>query len=146
MPVQPRPWSERTSLSFPVRIDAGTRYAGLAALAAPLGCPAMAEAPFLHATRTSYDTIAVHHPDRLGTADLNGRPLERALLGVFAEWVRAAGNGPVADVGCGAGGMTKGLGGPGFGAVGGGPLPGVGGPGPPGDPGLRVQGGFTRGL
>ena len=69
----------------------------------------MAEAPFLHATRTSYDTIAVHHPDRLGTADLSGRPLEGALLGVFGEWVRAAGNGPVADVGCGAGGMTKAL-------------------------------------
>src|SRR2546429_6055861 len=107
MPVHPRLWSERTSLSFPVRTDAGTRYAGLTDLAAPLGCPAMAEAPFLHATRTSYDTIAVHHPDRLGTADLSGRPLERALLGVFAEWVSAAGHGPAADVRGGAPGGTE---------------------------------------
>src|SRR5256885_9039535 len=117
MPVQPRLWSERTSLSFPVRIDAGTRYAGLTDLAAPLGCPAMAEAPFLHATRTSYDTIAVHHPDRLGTADLSGRPLERALLGVVAQWVRAAGNGPVAHVGCGAGGVAAAAGAPWSGPV-----------------------------
>src|SRR2546430_2807425 len=136
MPVQPRVGSERTSLSFPVRIDAGTRCSGLTDFDAPLGCPAMAEAPFLHATRTSYDAIAVHHPDRLGTADLSGRPLERALLGVFAEWVRAAGNGPVADVGCGAGGMTKALAHPWPDAVGGGLSPGVGALGPPGDPRL----------
>lgn len=68
----------------------------------------MAEASFLGATRESYNTIAVHHADRLGSG-LNGKPLDRALLAVFAEWVRAAGNGPVADVGCGDGGMTKAL-------------------------------------
>lgn len=39
-------------------------------------------------------------------ADLGNRPLDRALFAVFAELVRAHGNGRVADVGCGAGRVT----------------------------------------
>jgi SAM-dependent methyltransferase len=39
-------------------------------------------------------------------ADLDNRPLDRALFAVFAELVRVGGNRPVADVGCGAGRVT----------------------------------------
>jgi SAM-dependent methyltransferase len=56
-------------------------------------------------TRTAYDTVAADyaetHKDALAAA-----PLERALLGTFAELVRAGGGGPVADVGCGPGRIT----------------------------------------
>ncbi|MDQ0992371.1 class I SAM-dependent methyltransferase [Streptomyces sp. V3I7] len=62
----------------------------------------MTEADFLTATRAFYDTIAddyaAHFQDELA-----GRPLERAVLGVFAELV---GDGPVADLGCGPGRVT----------------------------------------
>ncbi|MER6348325.1 class I SAM-dependent DNA methyltransferase [Streptomyces sp. NPDC001595] len=58
---------------------------------------------FLTSTRTFYDAIAEdyadHYPD-----DLAGRPLERALLGVYAELVGDAGQ--VADLGCGPGRIT----------------------------------------
>lgn len=37
---------------------------------------------------------------------LDDRPFDRALFAAFAELVRAGGNGPVADVGCGAGRVT----------------------------------------
>jgi ubiquinone/menaquinone biosynthesis C-methylase UbiE len=60
---------------------------------------------FIAATRASYDLLADAHLD-LVSSDLSGRPLDRALFGVFAESVRAAGGGPVADVGCGAGRVT----------------------------------------
>lgn len=56
-------------------------------------------------TRASYDAIAAEHPDWLNS-DLDDRPLDRALFAVFAELVRAGGNGPVADVGCGSGRVT----------------------------------------
>ncbi|MEV0176770.1 class I SAM-dependent methyltransferase [Streptomyces sp. NPDC050803] len=60
------------------------------------------DADFLTATRTSYDTIATDyaaaHPD-----GLTDRPLERGLLGAFAEQVRANGPAPVADLGSGPG-------------------------------------------
>ena len=59
----------------------------------------------LAATRDSYDALASEHPDVVN-ADLGNRPLDRALFAVFAELVRAHGNGPVADVGCGAGRVT----------------------------------------
>jgi SAM-dependent methyltransferase len=57
------------------------------------------------ATRSSYDAVAglygAHHPDGLGD-----RPLERGLLGTFAELVRAGGTAPVADLGSGPGHVT----------------------------------------
>ncbi len=53
----------------------------------------MAEAPFLRATRESYDAIAVHRGDRLGSADLSSRPLDRALLRCWSSrWVTMPAN------------------------------------------------------
>jgi len=56
-------------------------------------------------TRTSYDTVAVSYADQLRDA-LAGKPYLRTALALFAELVRAAGGGPVADVGCGPGHVT----------------------------------------
>lgn len=79
----------------------------------------MTEAQFLHATRQSYDAVVADYVDRThrGTPvgrwsivsdDLMGKPpLERALLAVLAELVQAGGGGAVADVGCGAGLVTR---------------------------------------
>ncbi|MCC5480184.1 class I SAM-dependent methyltransferase [Streptomyces barringtoniae] len=58
---------------------------------------------FLTATRTFYDTIAEDYADRFRNP-LADRPLERALLGAFAELVGPAGL--VADLGCGPGEVT----------------------------------------
>jgi SAM-dependent methyltransferase len=55
--------------------------------------------------RTSYDTVAVSYADLVGDY-LAGEPYLRASLGLFADQVRAAGGGPVADVGCGPGHVT----------------------------------------
>jgi SAM-dependent methyltransferase len=55
--------------------------------------------------RASYDTVAVSYADQLRET-LAGEPFLRAALGLFAEMVRAAGGGPVADVGCGPGHLT----------------------------------------
>lgn len=56
-------------------------------------------------TRTSYDTVAVSYADfvRGGLAE---RPYLLMALSLFADEVRAAGGGPVADVGCGPGEVT----------------------------------------
>jgi SAM-dependent methyltransferase len=73
----------------------------------------------VHATRESYDAVVADYVGRVrqGTPlgrwsivsdDLTGRPpVERALLGVFAELVHAGGGGAVADVGCGPGVVTQ---------------------------------------
>lgn len=63
----------------------------------------MTEADFLTTTRTFYDAIAEDYAD-LFRDELANRPLERAVLGVFAELVE--GDGPVADLGCGPGRTT----------------------------------------
>jgi len=63
----------------------------------------MTDSDFLTSTRTFYDAIAEDYAD-LFRDELAGRPLERALLGVFAELVE--GDGPVADLGCGPGRTT----------------------------------------
>jgi SAM-dependent methyltransferase len=68
-------------------------------------------------TRTSYDTVAVDYADLLRDA-LAADPWDRAVLGLFAELVAAAGAGPVADVGCGPGRITAHLRGLGLAAVG----------------------------
>lgn len=60
-------------------------------------------AEFLSDIRVSYDTVAAVYAER-SRDDLVGRPLDRAVLGAFAELVRAGG--PVADVGCGPGQVT----------------------------------------
>ncbi|MFD7551873.1 class I SAM-dependent DNA methyltransferase [Streptomyces sp. NPDC059578] len=64
------------------------------------------EPDFLHATRTSYDTLAVDYEAR-ARGELDAKPMERALLGLFAEQVLAAPSPlPVLDVGCGTGRVT----------------------------------------
>ncbi|MGH3647599.1 MAG: class I SAM-dependent methyltransferase [Micromonosporaceae bacterium] len=65
----------------------------------------MSDASFLTATRDSYDVTAVEYTEMVG-AELDDRPLDRAMLTAFAELVRANGAGPVADVGCGPGRVT----------------------------------------
>ncbi|MFC0507818.1 class I SAM-dependent DNA methyltransferase [Micromonospora costi] len=65
----------------------------------------MTEPDFLRETRASYDAVA----DRMARQfrdELASKPWDRAVLGAFAELVRRAGNGPVADVGCGPGMVT----------------------------------------
>lgn len=60
---------------------------------------------WLAETRTSYDTVAVSYAGQLRDA-LAVKPYLRAALTLFADEVRAAGGGPVADVGCGPGHVT----------------------------------------
>jgi SAM-dependent methyltransferase len=60
------------------------------------------EPAFLTSTRTSYDTVAVDYAEH-AKHWLAGNPLDRAVLGMFAELVLDAGGGPVADIGCGTG-------------------------------------------
>ncbi|EEP72921.1 methyltransferase [Micromonospora sp. ATCC 39149] len=56
-------------------------------------------------TRASYDVVAVSYADLLRNF-LDETPYERATLALFAGFVRAAGGGPVVDVGCGSGRIT----------------------------------------
>jgi ubiquinone/menaquinone biosynthesis C-methylase UbiE len=65
----------------------------------------MVDAPFLAATRNSYDALAASHAEVVASS-LEDRPIDRALFAAFADLVRAGGNGPVADVGCGPGRVT----------------------------------------
>jgi SAM-dependent methyltransferase len=53
--------------------------------------------------RDTYDTIAGAYAAQLGD-ELDHKPLDRALL---AAWLELAGPGPVADVGCGPGHITR---------------------------------------
>jgi SAM-dependent methyltransferase len=65
----------------------------------------MIEPSYLSATRVAYDTVAVDYATFVDT-ERPETPLDRAMLAAFAELVRVAGAGPVADVGCGPGRMT----------------------------------------
>jgi SAM-dependent methyltransferase len=56
-------------------------------------------------TRTSYDEVAVSYAAQQRDS-LTGVPYLRAALALFADLVRAAGGGPVADLGCGPGHVT----------------------------------------
>ncbi|ONI82738.1 SAM-dependent methyltransferase [Saccharothrix sp. ALI-22-I] len=56
-------------------------------------------------TRASYDTVAVSYADYVRGA-IAGDQYLRTALALFADSVRAAGDGPVADVGCGPGDVT----------------------------------------
>ncbi|MEU6222503.1 class I SAM-dependent methyltransferase [Streptomyces sp. NPDC047042] len=59
----------------------------------------------LTAIRDSYDTVAADYAQLVkNPAELD--PLSRAMLAAFAETVRTAGLGPVADLGCGPGKVT----------------------------------------
>jgi SAM-dependent methyltransferase len=61
---------------------------------------------WLSETRTSYDTDASGYAEKVGGL-LDGNPYLRASLALFAELVREAEGGPVADVGCGPGYVTR---------------------------------------
>ncbi|MGW3287732.1 class I SAM-dependent methyltransferase [Streptomyces sp. NPDC001002] len=63
----------------------------------------MTEPDFVTATRTFYDTIAEDYSERFRDGHA-GHPLERALLGAYAESVGRGGQ--VADLGCGPGRVT----------------------------------------
>ncbi|WP_329033717.1 class I SAM-dependent methyltransferase [Streptomyces sp. NBC_01725] len=65
----------------------------------------MPDLSYLAAVRESYDTVARDYVERVKSpAELD--PLSRGMLNVFAEVVRTAGLGPVADLGCGPGRVT----------------------------------------
>ncbi|WP_328491713.1 methyltransferase domain-containing protein [Streptomyces sp. NBC_00414] len=77
----------------------------------------MAEPSFLTAVRESYDTVAADYLERVPhPAELD--PLSRAMLAGFAELVRTAGLGAVADLGCGPGRVTAHLAGLGVSVLG----------------------------
>ncbi|MXM62474.1 methyltransferase domain-containing protein [Streptomyces sp. HUCO-GS316] len=63
----------------------------------------MTEADFVTSTRTFYDAVAEDYADRFRDG-LAAQPLERAILGGYAELVGAGGR--VADLGCGPGRVT----------------------------------------
>jgi SAM-dependent methyltransferase len=65
----------------------------------------MTEPDFLSTTRAFYDAVAADYADHFRDS-LENQPLDRAMLAGFAEVVRAAGGGPVADLGCGPGRVT----------------------------------------
>ncbi|RAG84116.1 SAM-dependent methyltransferase [Streptacidiphilus pinicola] len=56
-------------------------------------------------TQSPYDAVAVRYAEQFRDS-LRDRPLERALLGAFAELVRAGDAGEVLDLGCGPGYVT----------------------------------------
>jgi SAM-dependent methyltransferase len=60
---------------------------------------------FLNDTRTAYNTVAVSYAE-LVPAVSDDHPVNRAVLGAFADLVQAAGGGPVGDIGCGTGRVT----------------------------------------
>ncbi|MBB5955594.1 SAM-dependent methyltransferase [Saccharothrix tamanrassetensis] len=62
-------------------------------------------ADWLADARSSYDTVAASYTDQLRDA-LADRPYMLSALALFADFVRADGGGPVADVGCGPGYVT----------------------------------------
>ncbi|MFH8842054.1 class I SAM-dependent methyltransferase [Streptomyces sp. NPDC017868] len=77
----------------------------------------MAEPSFLTAVRESYDTVAADYVERV-PPPAETDPLSRAMPAAFAELVRTADRGPVADLGCGPGRVTAHLAGLGVSAFG----------------------------
>jgi SAM-dependent methyltransferase len=67
--------------------------------------PRVSADDWLADTRISYDTVAVSYATEVRAA-LAAQPYLRAGLALLADMVRAAGDGPVADVGCGPGHVT----------------------------------------
>jgi SAM-dependent methyltransferase len=60
---------------------------------------------YLRATADAYDAVAVPYAEFVRD-ELDGLPLDRAVLAAFAEHVRAGDAGPVAELGCGPGRVT----------------------------------------
>lgn len=77
----------------------------------------MVEHDALSVTRKAYDAAASTYA-QLFRDTLRDSPLDRAILGVFAEAVSASGDGQVADLGCGPGHVTAHLDGLGLAAFG----------------------------
>lgn len=77
----------------------------------------MVEHDAFRTTREAYDAAAPAYA-RLFRDTLRDSPLDRAMLGAFAEVVRAHGDGRVADLGCGPGHVTAHLDGLGLAACG----------------------------
>ncbi|MFE7567924.1 methyltransferase domain-containing protein [Streptomyces sp. NPDC057539] len=69
----------------------------------------MVEHDALGATRQAYDEAAALYA-QLFRDELRDMPLDRAILSAFADFVRASGDGQVADLGCGPGHITAHLG------------------------------------
>ncbi|MFF1877209.1 class I SAM-dependent DNA methyltransferase [Leifsonia sp. NPDC058230] len=65
----------------------------------------MSEPLDVAATRNAYDTVAADYEELLRD-ELAQKPIDRAVLGAFAEYVVASGGGEVADLGCGPGRVT----------------------------------------
>ncbi|MDH6576463.1 class I SAM-dependent methyltransferase [Kitasatospora sp. MAP5-34] len=66
----------------------------------------MTESPsYLSATAEAYDAVAVRYADFVRDG-LDHLPLDRAIVAAFADFVSAAGVGPVAELGCGPGRIT----------------------------------------
>lgn len=65
----------------------------------------MSEPADIEATRSAYDKVAADY-EVLLRDELAEKPVDRAMLGMFAEQVAAADSGPVADLGCGPGRVT----------------------------------------
>jgi len=65
----------------------------------------VSEIRWLEDTRTSYDTVAASYADQVRGA-VSAHQYLRAAAVMFAESVRAAGGGAVADIGCGPGHVT----------------------------------------
>ena len=65
----------------------------------------MIDSDIFQATREAYDSNAERYEEFV-RGSLRDRPLDRAMLGAFAELVIAADLGPVADLGCGPGYVT----------------------------------------
>ncbi|MGV9228107.1 hypothetical protein [Streptomyces nigra] len=63
-------------------------------------------ADFLEATRASYDTIAAAYTDRFPNRPGDWHPLDRSLIGAFAEPAAVHAPAPVADLGSGPGAVT----------------------------------------
>jgi len=77
----------------------------------------MVELDALGTTREAYDAVAETYA-QLFRDSLRDGPLDRAILGAFAELAGAAGDGQVADLGCGPGHVTAYLDGLGLAAFG----------------------------
>jgi ubiquinone/menaquinone biosynthesis C-methylase UbiE len=58
--------------------------------------------PGEQAVRQSYDAVAADYAELLSN-ELAAKPMDRAILAAFAEYVTEDGGGPVLDVGCGPG-------------------------------------------
>lgn len=65
----------------------------------------MTSSSHLATVRTDYDAVAQAYAAFVGEA-FAGQPLNHVMVQVFADLVRQAGGGPVADVGCGPGHVT----------------------------------------